>query len=408
MQRIAIIGGGASGLVASIYASDLSHKVTVFEGNEESLKKVLMTGNGRCNYWNEDMATKHYHSSDEAYLSSIFTKENQEEILNFFERLGIVPKIKNGYYYPFSNQALSIKKALLNEAFRLGVEFKTNYRVQEIKKVDNQFVIDEFMFFDKVILATGGKSYPKTGSDGFGWELARFLGHTIKPIYPSLVALKVNTNVNSLWSGVRSEVEVSLYENGEYKAKQHGEIQFTNYGVSGICIFNLSGYVAEGLGMDKKEEIRINFMPFLDKEEVGKWFESKGKLPLGVILNGFLNEKIIKMILKKSKLDQDDLYSHLSLERQEKLWMNLTEFRLMIEDTLDYDSAQVCKGGISLSEVDCSTMQSHLVDGLFFAGEILDVDGDCGGYNLGFAWISGMLAGKGVKNDSDSTNKSAY
>ena len=408
MQRIAIIGGGASGLVTSIYASDSSHKVTVFEGNEESLKKVLMTGNGRCNYWNEDMATKHYHSSDEAYLSSIFTKENQEEILNFFERLGIVPKIKNGYYYPFSNQALSIKKALLNEAFRLGVEFKTNYRVQEIKKVDNQFVIDEFMFFDKVILATGGKSYPKTGSDGFGWELARFLGHTIKSIYPSLVALKVNTNVNSLWSGVRSEVEVSLYENGEYKAKQHGEIQFTNYGVSGICIFNLSGYVAEGLGMDKKEEIRINFMPFLDKEEVGKWFESKGKLPLGVILNGFLNEKIIKMILKKSKLDQDDLYCHLSLERQEKLWMNLTEFRLMIEDTLEYDSAQVCKGGISLSEVDCSTMQSHLVDGLFFAGEILDVDGDCGGYNLGFAWISGMLAGKGVKNDSDSTNKSAY
>ena len=408
MQRIAIIGGGASGLVASIYASDSSHKVTVFEGNEESLKKVLMTGNGRCNYWNEDMATKHYHSSDEAYLSSIFTKENQEEILNFFERLGIVPKIKNGYYYPFSNQALSIKKALLNEAFRLGVEFKTNYRVQEIKKVDNQFVIDEFMFFDKVILATGGKSYPKTGSDGFGWELARFLGHTIKPIYPSLVALKVNTNVNSLWSGVRSEVEVSLYENGEYKAKQHGEIQFTNYGVSGICIFNLSGYVAEGLGMDKKEEIRINFMPFLDKEEVGKWFESKGKLPLGVILNGFLNEKIIKKKKKKSKLDQDDLYCHLSLERQEKLWMNLTEFRLMIEDTLDYDSAQVCKGGISLSEVDCSTMQSHLVDGLFFAGEILDVDGDCGGYNLGFAWISGMLAGKGVKNDSDSTNKSAY
>ena len=401
MQRIAIIGGGASGLVASIYAVDSNHEVTVFEGNIEPLKKVLMTGNGRCNYWNEDMDIKYYHSNEEELLQSIITEDNQEEILRFFEKLGIVPKIKNGYYYPFSNQALSIKKALLSEAERLGVIFKNNYRVREIKKINDRFVIDKTMTFDKVILATGGKSYPKTGSDGFGFGIAKSFGHSVESLYPSLVALKVNSNLNSLWNGVRSEVEVSLYENEEYKAKQYGEIQFTNYGVSGICIFNLSGYVAKGLGMHQREEIRINFMPFLNKEKVREWFESKEELSLGVILNGFLNEKIIKIILKRSKLDPDDLYNNLSLERQEKLILNLTEFSLIIDGTLDFDQAQVCKGGVSLKEIHCSTMESKIISGLFFAGEVLDVDGDCGGYNLGFAWISGMLAGKGVKNDSN-------
>ena len=251
MKKILIIGAGASGLISAIYAKKTGNEVTLIEKNEICGKKILATGNGRCNFWNEDQNVNHYRSSNYEKLEEVLNEKNQKEILSFFKKIGIEPKIKNGYYYPYSNQAISIQKALILEAEKQGVNIKTNSEVTDIIKKNEKFetIIKEQnkIISDIVILSVGSKAAPKTGSDGFGYKICKQFGHTINKPLPALVQLKAEESFLKDWAGIRANVSVKLYENGKEIADEIGEIQLTNYGISGICVFNLSGRAAKGL-----------------------------------------------------------------------------------------------------------------------------------------------------------------
>lgn len=408
-MKTIIIGAGASGLISAIYAAKNSSEVIILEKNDTSAKKILITGNGRCNYYNEDQNINHYHSENNELIKDIITKENTDEIMKFFNKIGIVPKIKDGYYYPYSNQATSIKEALLTEAKIKGIKIITGENVTKINKNNNQFVIkteNNTYSADKVILATGSKAYPKTGSDGSGYFLSSSFGHKITNIYPSLSQLKGEESYFKNWSGVRADVKVSLLENNKIIKEEKGEIQLTNNGVSGICVFNLSGLASKGLMEGKKEEILINFMPWLNSyNEASNYLEERNKKlksrTIEQFLEGFLNYKLIHVILKLSKINKDDFWNELNIEKKKKLIQNLISFTVKITKISSFEESQVCKGGVSLEEINVKTMESKLEKNLYIIGELLDVDGDCGGYNLTFAWISGMLAGKNIGDKND-------
>lgn len=410
MQKIVVVGGGASGLVAAIYAAKKGNEVVIIEKNQMCGKKILATGNGKCNYWNIDQNLIHYHSSNNILLSQIITEKNKEEVLSFFNSLGVIPKIKNGYYYPFSNQAVSIKNALLCETIKQNIKIRTDITITKIIKNSDKFylfsetkVIDEA---DKVILTTGSNASYKIPDSFNGYNLAEKLGHNIIEPLPALVQLKAKRKFLKDWAGIRTDVIVSLYENNIKIKEEKGEIQLTEYGVSGICIFNLSRFVSRGLRDKKQEKIKINFLPFLcfsKIEDYIKWFDKQNVTvndrTIKELLEGFLNNKLVNIILKETNIDSNLKWNMLSEKDKKTLIINLISFELVITKTNSYEQAQVCSGGVPLSEINLKTMESLKMKNLYFAGEILDCDGDCGGYNLSFAWISGMIAGSSCQGE---------
>ena len=409
MKDIIIVGGGASGLVAAIFAAKNGKKVTILEKNKICGKKILITGNGKCNYWNSEQSLIHYHSNNLEILECILTNNNQCKILNLFKTIGIVPKIRDGYYYPYSGQATSIQTALIKECELNNVEIIQETEVLSITKENNYYQIktNQGIFNSKkVILSTGSKACPKTGSDGLGYSILSTLGHSLIEPLPSLVQLKANESYLKEWHGIRSDVSVSLIENNKEVSSQIGEIQLTDYGVSGICIFCLSGIAARGLSQNKKEQIKINFLyPFKinTQEEFIIWMNQRNQIvpnrSISDLLDGLLNYKLINLILKLSKIDRNLSWNNLSQNQKYLLCDNLINFTLNITGTNSFDSAQTCTGGIPLTEINPNTMESIYNKDLYITGELLDVDGDCGGYNLTIAWITGMLAGIGATHD---------
>ena len=399
MKTIVIIGGGASGLVASIYAKTDYNKVILFERNSVCGKKILATGNGRCNYFNSDQDLRHYNSSNRECLDSIITSKNEQEIMDFFNRIGIVPKIKNGYYYPYSNQAVSVRNALVTEAKRVGVEIRNDIYIDEVYRKDNFFIIHynkETIKADALIIATGSKAFPKSGSDGNGYNLVKRFGHSIIEVLPALVQLRGKEKYFKDWNGIRSDVKLTLISDNEVIKEETGEIQLTEYGISGICTFNLSRFISRDLNENKKDYVLINFLPFVISDPL-TWLEERNKLvkdrSVSELLEGLLNNKLVKVILNICNISDTRKLSSLSLEEKKLLITKLINFRVDIVGTNSFDMAQVCSGGVPLTEVNLETMESLIQDNLYIIGELLDVDGECGGYNLSFAWISGMLAG---------------
>ncbi|MBQ9854283.1 MAG: aminoacetone oxidase family FAD-binding enzyme [Bacilli bacterium] len=409
MKDIIIVGGGASGLVAAIYASKRGKKVTIIEKNKDCGKKILITGNGKCNYWNDEQSLEHYHSNNIELVSEFINEKNMREILNLFNSLGIIPKIKDGYYYPYSGQATSIQTALIKECEINNVEFITETEVLCITSQKDSYIIktNKGTFnTKKVIISTGSKACPKTGSDGLGYTLATSLGHSIIEPLPALVQLKANATYLKEWQGIRSDVSVSLIEDNKLISTQVGEIQLTNYGLSGICIFCLSGQVSRGLYKNKTEQISINFLhPFNINtyEEFINFINKRNNVmknrTISDLLDGLLNYKLINLLLKLSKIDRFNYWNNLTKEEKYTLYNKLTNFIVDIIDTNSFDMAQTCTGGVPLTEINLFTMESLYNKNLFITGELLDVDGDCGGYNLTNAWITGMLAGIGASND---------
>ena len=395
MKDVVIIGGGASGLAAAISAARLGATVTILEKNNKCGKKLLITGNGRCNFWNEDQDIVHYHSCNKDLLAEFL--DNDEYVLKFFDSLGIVYNNKGGCYYPFSNQALTVQNILVTECQRLGVEIIYNFDVFKVEKKDCFFINDKIKA-KKVIVASGSKAASKTGSDGFGYDIALGFGHKITKVLPSLVQLKGDEDFFKKWSGIRVLSEVKLYENGKFIKKEFGELQLTDYGLSGICIFNLSGIVSSGLDKNFKEVVGINFMPWTNDAlgELKKLDKESFHKNISEILEGFLNYKLVDIVLKKAGIRRDIYLSNLSKDEMERLLKSLTDFKIDVFSTNSFEKAQVCQGGVSLKEINSKTMESLKVKNLFFIGEVVDIDGDCGGYNLGWAWISGIKAGRSV------------
>ena len=401
-----VVGGGASGVVAAINAKTKDNKVIILERNNTLLKKLLLTGNGRCNYFNEKYSIDDYHSEDKNIVNEFISTENIAIAKDFFDKIGIVPKIKNGYYYPYSNQASSIKDILVNEVNRLKIEVVYDTYVTDIKKKD-KFIITtnkKEYISDNVIISTGSYAYPKTGSDGIGYEILKKLGHTIIKPVPALVQLESNSKYLKQWDGVRSDVYLELFEDGKYLSSEEGEIQFTNYGLSGICIFNLSHFISRGLLDNKKYLIKINFVPFI-KTLITPWMDNYSKLnpnkDIYELLEGFLNKKLIPIILKESKINSNSKYNELANEEKVKLFNTLRHFKVEITSTKGFDNSQVCNGGVKLDEIDIKTMESKKIKDLYIVGELLDITGNCGGYNLTECWISSILAGQSIRRKND-------
>ena len=388
-MKIIIIGSGASGLAAGISLLRCGYDVTILERNNISGKKLLLTGAGRCNFFNSNQNTVHYHSSDKDILAKIITSDNIHLVEDFITSLGIVPKVIDGYYYPFSNQAYNMKELLERTYLDLGGKIKYNFLVEKIEKKNSLFLINDNISCDKLILATGSKAYKMTGSDGIGYQLAKKFNHHIVKVLPSLTSLITREKINL--KGVRVDAKVTLYENGVKVREELGQVQFTDYGLSGICIFNLSYYAVKGLNKNKKEVITIDLMPFMDKVS----FKNKKVYDL---LLGFLPNKMIDYILKTLDISKDIYYEDLSSDKKQELTKILKEMEFNITSYKEFDFSQVCSGGVSLREINPLTMESIFVKNLYIIGELLDVNGDCGGYNLTFAFLTGILTSRGDSN----------
>ena len=307
--------------------------------------------------------------------------------------------LKNYKHYPFSNQATTIKNVLLNEIENKKIKIRHDVLVTKVIKKDNYFEIEtenEIIKADKVIIATGSCASPKTGSDGIGYKLLKRFNHHIIEPYPALVQLKTKGPYLKDWAGVRTDVKVSLYEDNNLIKEESGEIQLTDYGISGICVFNLSRYIPLGLNNGKKEEIIINFLPFIENN-IKELFKTNNSVKKQ--LEAILNNKLVNVILRKTNINEKLSFNELKDNDQALLIDNLTNFKVEVIGYNSFDNSQVASGGLSLTEINLETMESTLVEGLYIVGELLDVDGDCGGYNLGFAWMSGIKAGKDISNN---------
>ncbi|MBR3162248.1 MAG: aminoacetone oxidase family FAD-binding enzyme [Bacilli bacterium] len=403
MSKVIVIGGGASGLVAAITAARSNNKVIIIENNNSCGKKILVTGNGKCNYFNEDMTSNHYDSYNKELIDNIINNDNKRKVLDFFNSIGIIPIIKNGYYYPHSNQAITILNALMQEIKRLRIEVIYNTKVTDIKKINNTFEINTnngLYKTNKLIIATGSYAYYK--DDVNSYKLLSNFNHSIIKPLPALVQLKIDNKTCKKWGGVRVNSTIRLYEDDKYIKEEEGELMLTNYGISGICAMQLSGIIAKGLDKKKKEEIIINFIPDIatTKEELLKFLDNYNKnhnFKVSEICDNLINYKLGNALNKNVN---DLYYNNLSKQQKSEFINNLINYKVKITGTNSFKEAQTCSGGIPLTEINLKTMESLKINNLYFTGEIIDISGECGGYNLGLAWISGLLAG-GAINDKN-------
>ncbi len=396
-RNVVIVGAGASGLVASIISARNGASVTLLEQNDRPGKKICATGNGKCNFTNLHIIKDAYRGTDPDFVKKTFLAFPVDWTIDFFSELGILPLNKNGYLYPHSGQAQSIVDVLCMEARHLGVKIKTNEEVISLlqEKKENGYIwkiqTKSWCYEgNAVILANGSKASAISGSDGSGYMLAESQGHHIHPLFPALTALKCKEQGFASWSGVRIDGSVSLYKETKVLKRERGELQLTEYGISGIPVFQISRYAAEALNHHKNVHLTIDFLPDFTEEEVEKLLEKRRRqCPYKSekeLFTGLFPEKLIKVLLK-----QKDLVSAIK------------HFPLIVTGTLPFSQAQVCAGGVDTKEVNEETMESRLHPGLYFAGELLDIDGACGGYNLQWAWSSGAVAGTyAAKSHTDS------
>lgn len=405
--KIAIIGGGASGLMAAIIAAKNGAKVDIWERNERIGKKILSTGNGKCNFSNKDLSIQHYHSNDKKVLTAVLNQFGFQDTEMFFHELGMMIRSKDTLLYPFSEQASTVLDVLRYEIADLGIQVLCEKLVSDIQILkDGRFKVISSSYtdvYDKVILTCGGKAAPKSGSDGTGYKLASKLGHKTTKLCPGLTGLKVSDKEFKMIAGVRSQVKLSLFINGEFMAEEKGELQLTDYGVSGIAVFQLSRIAGMSLNSQNDVSLYVDLCPELELEALKLLLQKKKvqfeNRSLDAYLSGFLNKKLGMYFAKKLGLSLQALMKDIKNEQLYQLANLCKNWKLSIIDINSYEQAQVTAGGLCFSQID-EDLQSKLHKGLYFAGEILDVDGNCGGYNLQWAWSSGYVAGYSASNHS--------
>lgn len=403
-QQIFIVGGGAAGMMAAISARRQGAEVTMLEQNPRIGKKILATGNGRCNFTNIYTDVSCYHGMNPKFAYTALANFDSQAAIDFFEGLGIVHRVEeNGKVFPMSDQASSVLDVLIYELKRLGVTILCDTCVTKILPRNNTFEIQtkqgRVFRADKVILTTGGKAMPSSGSDGNGFTLARELGHTITDIFPGLVQLKLDGSYFKQLDGVKLVGTAELLYNNKSLAKEQGDILFTNYGISGPPILQLSRKAAELLRENKEAVLKITIINRISKEElislIERRFNNSPEKTIAFSLVGLINKRLIPVLLKEAGITNlNHPVSSLSSKEREKIMTQLTDWRFKIRGTKSWSSAQITAGGIDTNEINQHTMESKIIRGLFFAGEIIDIDGQCGGFNLQWAWSSGFIAGQ--------------
>ena len=403
-NTVGIIGGGAAGMMAAIEAARSGARVTLLEGNDRLGKKILSTGNGKCNLGNEKLDLEEYYTENPEILKRCLDVFGTAETVDFFRGIGLMIKSKNGYLYPASEQAAVVLDVLRYAVESEGVKVVTECKVSKITRQPekNGFLVSgngKNYFFDKVILACGGKAAPKTGSDGNGYDLAKSLGHSVLPTVPALVQMKCKEDYFKMVSGVRADAQIVVMDKQGEITRERGELQLTDYGISGIPVFQISRVMNYMLCDRNQVEVHIDLLPDYGKKEFLELMQIREKLfregTTEKYFTGILNKKIMLLFMKLAGIKPTDDVESISGAKLQKVYELCKDWRVTVVGSNPYDNAQVCAGGVPLREVD-EDMQSLKVPGLFFAGEILDVDGKCGGYNLQWAWCSGYLAGRGA------------
>jgi predicted Rossmann fold flavoprotein len=418
-HELIIIGGGAAGLTAAVTASELGIGVAIVEGTDRIGKKLLTTGNGRCNISNASIdavisdivnAPKRYHSSNKDFFVSVLQSFTVKNTIDFFLMLGLpIITLDEDKMYPMSLQASSVLDIFRMTISDRNIPLYINHKVTSIIPTKQGFKVlckteagEEALFCKKVILCTGGKSAPGTGSDGSGYNLVKALGHKVITPIPALVQLKLNYKNLKALSGIKFDGNVEIIVEGDTLRKEFGEILFTDYGISGPPVIQLSRIASFNLTQKKTVSLKVDLMPHMTTEELENFLEAHwamvGHRSVMDSLIGIINKKLIPIILKEALIDNIHKPAYeLDWKEKKALYTLLKAWQFIVTDTNSFSNAQVTAGGIDTKDINPITLESKIVPNLFFAGEIIDVDGDCGGYNLQWAWSSGYVAAKASK-----------
>ena len=450
---VAVIGGGAAGMMAAIEAARAGAIVTLIEKNPQLGKKLAMTGNGRCNYTNLDMSDRiggKFRGFHPEFAAPSLDALPPEAVLDWFRAIGVEPRFRGSYVYPNSDQASAVVDALREELHRLSVKVYYNAEVKNIQRIEKDagyFMIqctDATVKADRVILAAGSKAAPKTGSNGDGYFIARKLGHTIVPYVPALCGIRCAGDAFRALAGIRTEAALELVIDGHSVDREAGELQLVDYGISGIPVFQLSRYAAYALQEGKKAAVYINFLPGFTEAGAAVRNSKRASSASGIstievsaaknaqnaraevsccaakaedpkdlavqlyrqrqerlagrkmesFFTGLLHQKLGQLLLRMASVRPELPVAELSEKQLRSLASLSVRFKAECVEMNGFLQAQVVAGGVDTTEVDPGTMASRLVPGLYFAGEVLDIDGICGGYNLQWAWASGFVAGR--------------
>lgn len=417
MSNVIIVGAGASGLMAAISAKKNNEKlnITILEHGIKPGRKILATGNGRCNLTNRNLDKNCFRSHDGEPIENWLKKCDTDVVTKMFGELGVLCTEKNGYIYPYSYQASTVNEHLILACNYYGIDIITDTHVIDVFKDEaGGFKVFTSQGYeengirkkrkityqaDKVVLACGGKAYSNLGSDGSGYGIVKNLGIKIIPVVPALTGLKCKENIYEIGAGVRTYATVDVFVDHEKVASDTGELQITEYGISGIPVFQISRFASYGLADGCKVHVNIDFMPDYSKDDIkdilkGYMDRNKNKSVMDTF-SGMLNSKLVKMLLKYCRIDEEKQIFMLTDEEILDMIQAIKSFYSVVTMTNDFSQSQVCAGGVRLSEVD-ENFQSLKIPGLYITGELLDVDGICGGYNLHWAWLTGIIAGRGV------------
>lgn len=397
-------------MAAAIAAARSGAKVTILESGDRLGKKLLSTGNGKCNLGNTELGEGWYYTGDPAFLSARLKQFGTDDTVAFFRSLGLMVRPINGGLYPVSEQASSVLDVLRYEIRELGISVLTAHPVMGLEREEatGKLIVqaqDGEYRFDSVVLSCGGRAAPKTGSDGSGYRLAERMGHSLIPVVPALVQLKCKEDWFPAVAGVRAKASVTVKQGRGRTLTEAGEVQFTDYGISGIPVFQLSRVVNYILREQGVAEVVIDFLPGLSREEdpaaalMRERPSATGGRTVEEYFTGMLNKKLMLLLIRLAGLRASEPVKDAPPEKLRRVLEYCRGLTVYVTGSKSFDSAQVCAGGVPLSEIR-ENMESVKVPGVFFAGELLDVDGKCGGYNLQWAWCSGYLAGVAAAGQS--------
>jgi predicted Rossmann fold flavoprotein len=390
-------------MMAAIAAARGGAKVRLWEKDHSLGRKLLGTGNGRCNFSNRDLALTHYHTPAPATVKTVLSQFTMEQTLDFFKNLGIEYYCDaRGRYFPRSNEAPSVLFALVGEMERLGVEINLHSEIVGLKKNRLGFLVHQRGQSHQarsVILTCGGAAAPQLGGGEGGYQLAGQLGHAVTPLRPALASLELEGNWFHKLQGIRLDMDLTVLEGPKKLLQLTDEGLFTKFGLSGPLALKSSRLLGEG-----RKQCFLNFMPGMTNQEVVSVLAGRSKSissrPAREFFTGLLPQKIGQMLIRESKIDPEKDTARLLETEIKKLASNITAWPVKIKAVRPFKEAQVTVGGVDLRQVGPGTLESTIVPGLYFAGEVLDVDGDTGGYNLQWAWSSGWLAGRSAAGDS--------
>ena len=406
-MKIAIIGAGAAGIIAAITAKRLNKNlhIDLFDANKGIGKKILASGNGRCNISNSKVTSKNYIGENPDFTSFALKEFDFKAFEKFCKSVGLLLDIKpSGKVYPLSNEAKSVTNLLELALKELDVNIHLESMITDIEKVEDKFNIktqdNEYKAYDKVLISNGLGAAPQLNANESGLDFASKFGHSFNPTYPSLVGLKTDNTYNGKLQGVKKECNVSLYVNGNLEQEIFGDVLFTSYGVSGFAILDISQLAVLNLSQYQDVKIAINFFPKINRNDLSDQIQTLFKtIPSQKavdIITGMVSNKIAPVLLDICKINIDTKAADINAKQIKALAYQLNQWKLKIIDTQGFGHAEASGGGVRTAEVDNKTYESKLCKGLYFAGEVLDIVGNRGGFNLQFAWASGYLVGKSL------------